>query len=321
MIRRPQIQTMPLTESKPQTFNLGDLWRLRRVFVWCDMDLGADSSGTMLADGLLNTAVKEIIIRANGRKIIEAPGRAFYKMRALLTGSPGILVSPSTITSATVHKTMIVIDMDTVRSQLARAGRLPAREMDSLVMTIVPGAGQTDMTSGGDGGGTLSGEWHVYAEGLESPRDGDGAHVGYRYVETDRVDVSAATPNNIIYLPTGRRIQRILLECFDDSALSSALITDLAVRVGSSDRRNEATFLDLQADNVELFGLETDSGGEFALPGYALIEFAREGSPADWMDTRRLKAKSARIQFTSISPTGSAWVNATIFSIADRVGA
>ena len=320
LIRRAKLIERPLAEGVPFTVNLGDIWRLHRVFMWFDGDLGADSTGTMLTNGLLNTAFKSIVISANGRKIIQTTGRALYKLRGLLTGSPGVHVSPATITGATVHKVMVVIDMDTIRSNLLRAGRMPARDLDSLQLTIIPGVGQTDMCSGGDGGGDLTGEYHIYAEGFDSERDGDGKHVGYRYIETDRVAITAGSANNVIYLPTGRRIQRILLETFDNSLLSSALITDLSVRIGTSDRRNELTFLDLQADNVELLGLETDSNGEFIPVGYALVEFARSGNPADWLDTRRMKAKAARLVFTSIAPTGTAWVNATILSVGDKIG-
>lgn len=312
------------SDGNVENVNLGNIWRLHRVFIFFVGTLtaaGGAADGALQTDGLLNTILKSIILRANGSVVGTVLGRSLYYLRAMLTGSAGVHVSTMpTGAASTAQRVMVVLDMDTIRSQMIRSGRFNAREMSELMLEITSGAVESDMIVGGDRTESMTGTFYVTGEGYEGPADGPGAlGGGFRHIKEIRQEIIAATEENVINIPVGQRIQRILLECVDNGVRDDALISTFELLVGGSDYRLQTRWLELKADNVELFGLETSSGAH-PYTGYALVELARSGNPRDWLDTRGMRSNLPTLRWTSGSPTGVAYLRASFFGVKDKVG-
>lgn len=276
---------------------------------------GGSSDATLVEDGLLKTVFKSILIQADGSDpVYNTRGVLDYFRRAIMSGSPGVLVSViPTGAASTSQRVHVVLDMDTIMSAARFAGRIPAKLLNSLTLQIQMGDVETDMVTGGDRTESMTGTIEVVGGFDDSPR---GFRGGARKASLNRYSIAAATDQARLPIPSGQVISQILLYCVDNSVRDAAILDVVKVLVGEKQVQVDTSFEDLQSDNVEFYGLELSSGAP-PYTGVAVINFDVDGDmdPQKLLDTRGLKENAARLQMTVGSPTGTAYIDVLIVGV------
>lgn len=315
---RKQVKKLVWSDSLDEIVNLGNTEYLRNVsfeFAGTLTAAGGSSDGALKQDGLLKTVLKILTLTANGSDhfgLTDAVGE--YFRRSIMSGSPGVLVSTMpTGAAATSQRFHVVIDFDQIQTAARFAGRIAAARLASLDLRVQSGAVETDMVTGGDRTESMTGTLEIVAVYDDSPRTYRG---GGRRISKKRIPISAANDKTEVAIPSGLLVSDILLVTVDNSARASTLVTDVKAQLGERDVRFESTFLDVQSDNVEKFGLELSSGAP-PYAGIALIHFDEDGdmSPAKLLNTVGLKVEGGKLVLNVGTPTGTAYVDVYIYAV------
>lgn len=317
-IFRKQIKVETFADNFDEVFNLGNTEFLKKIeieFAGTLTATGGTTDATLVQDGLLKTILRKITLTANGSDPFgNTDGVGEYYRRAIMSGSPGVLVSTiPTGAASTSQRVHVVIDMDQLMTAARYAGRVPAGRLASLDMRLEAGAVETNMVTGGDRTESMTGTYTVTAVFDSSPAGYKG---GARRIGKKRYTVTAANDKATLALPIGQYISDILLVVVDNSVRNNALLTDFNIRLGERDERNKDTFLNQQSDNVEKFGLELASGAP-PYAGVALIHFDEDGDmdPAKVLNTLKQKVEGAQLEFNVGAPTGTAYVDVYTYGV------
>lgn len=317
-VYKKQLKVITFADALDEIVNIGNLDYLRNLsfeFAGTLTAAGGSSDGALQEDGLLRTVLNILTLTANGSDpfgLTDAIGE--YYRRAIMSGSPGVLVSTMpTGAASTSQRFHVVVDFDQLQTAARFAGRIPARRLSSLDLRIQGGAVETNMVTGGDRTETMTGTLTIVALYDDSPRGYKG---GGRRITKKRVALSAANDDYEVAIPSGLLVSDILLKVVDNSARDNALLTNLEVRIGDRDVRFKSTFLDTQSDNVEKFGLELSSGAP-PYTGLALIHFDEDGdmSPSKLLNTVGLKVEGGKLIFKNGAPTGTAYVDVYVYAV------
>ena len=317
-IFRKQLKVLTYADSLDQVVNLGNTEYLRKLeieFAGTLTAAGGSSDGTLKEDGLLKTILKALTFTANGSDPFALPqGISEYYRRAIMSGSPGVLVSTMpTGAASTSQRAHVVVDFDQIQSAAKFAGRIAAARLGSLDLRLQAGAVETDMVTGGDRTESMTGTLTITAVFDSDPKAyrGGGKRIGYK-----RLQVTAADTAARVNLPSGQFIADILLYVVDNGVKANTLVTDVSVKVGERDERVKDTFLNLQSENVEKFGLELSSGAP-PYTGIALIHFDEDGDmrPSKLLNTVGLRTEGAVLQLNVGAPTGTAYVDVFTYGV------
>ncbi|GAG35569.1 unnamed protein product, partial [marine sediment metagenome] len=98
MIYRKLIDTLIFADGQQHEVVLDDLAYLRAIQIEFPNGVltaaGGSADGALLEDGLLRTILKAIEFKADGQdQFVNTVGLAEYWRRAIMSGSPGVLVS------------------------------------------------------------------------------------------------------------------------------------------------------------------------------------------------------------------------------------
>lgn len=317
-IFRKQIKIENYVDNFDEIFNLGNTEFLKKVeieFAGTLTAAGGSSDGSLVQDGLLKTILRKITMIANGSDpFVNTDGVGEYYRRAVMSGSPGVLVSTMpTGAGSTSQRVHVVLDMDQLQSAARFAGRVPAGRLSSLELRIEGGAVETNMVTGGDRTESMTGTYTVTAVFDSNPAGYKG---GARRIGKKRYAVTAANDKAVIALPIGQYIADMLFVVVDNSVRNNALLTDFNIRLGERDERNKDTFLNQQSENVEKFGLELSSGAP-PYTGVALVHFDEDGDmmPSKILNTLKMKVEGAQLEMTIGSPTGTAYVDVYTYGV------
>jgi hypothetical protein len=314
-IVRNRIKSYAYGDRKTEDVDLNAVNKLRRVILQFDGDLGVSggtTDGTLVQDGLLQTVAKQLELIADGRTIIDTDGRAEYFRRAILTGSPGMLVEPAVTAGTNPTKFNAVVDMDTLVSAARFAGRINVDLLQTLILRVKSGEADGEVVTGGDRTEALSGTVDVIAEYDEREFRG-----GHRKVSKGRLTESGATDDGRIIIPSGQLIEKILLVVVDNGARDNDLLTRVKAQIGESRILRDLSFDDIRAENIDDYGLELSSG-DFPYDGLAVIDFDKDRNmnPEKLFDTRGLKSNIARLTLEKGAGTGTSYVEAIFYGVA-----
>lgn len=317
-IFRKQIKQKVYSDNFDEIFNLGNTEFLKKIEIEFAgiLTAGAGTTdATLVQDGLLKTILKDITLTANGSDPFgNTDGVGEYFRRAVMSGSPGVLVSTiPTGAASTAQRVHVVLDMDQLQTAARFAGRVPAGRLSSLEMRIQAGAVETNMVTGGDRAESMTGLYTVTAVFDSNPAGYKG---GARRIGKKRFPVTASNDRAVIALPIGQYIADILFVVVDNGVRDNSLLTDFNIRLGERDERNKDTFLNQQSENVEKFGLELSSGAP-PYAGVALVHFDEDGdmSPAKILNTLKSKVEGAQLEMNVGAPTGTAYVDVYTFGV------
>lgn len=317
-IFRKQIKIENYADNFDEIFNLGNTEFLKKIeieFAGTLTAAGGTTDGSLIQDGLLKNILRKITLIANGSDPFgNTDGVGEYFRRAILSGSPGVLVSTMpTGAASTPQRAHVVLDMDQLQSAARFAGRVPAGRLSSLEMRIEGGAVETNMVTGGDRTETMAGTYTVTAVFDSNPAGYKG---GARRIGKKRFTVTAANDKAVVALPIGQYIADMLLVVVDNGVRNNALLTDFNIRLGERDERNKDTFLNQQSENVEKFGLELSAGAP-PYTGVALVHFDEDGDmmPSKILNTLKMKVEGAQLELTLGAPTGTAYVDVYTFGV------
>ena len=311
-IFRKQLEVKAYNDNFDESFNIGNAEYLRRIeieFAGSLVGGAGTTDATLIEDGLLKTILKKIRLTANGSdNFVDTDGVGEYFRRAILSGSAGVLVSTVGVaTAAAAQRVHVVLDMESILSGAKFSGRIPAGILASLILRLEGGAVNTDMVTGGDRTYSLTGTYTITNVFDSDPKSWKG---GGRRISKVRYPVTASNNKATIPIPVGQLISRMMLVAVDNSLRNNALVTDVKVRRGERDERIDDTFLNIQSDNVEEFGLELSSGAP-PYTGIALLNFDFDGDmrPAKVLNTTKAKVEGATLELNIGAPTGTAYVD------------
>ena len=315
---RKQVKVLTYADNLDEVVKLGNTEFLRKVeieFAGTLTAAGGSSDGSLVEDGLLKTILKALTFTANGSdKFGETDGVGEYYRRAIMSGSPGVLVSTMpTGAASTSQRVHVVIDFDQIQTGASFAGRIAAARLASVDMRVQAGGVEANMVTGGDRTESMTGTYEIVATWDTDPRSYRG---GGRRIAKQRLAVSAANTRAQVNVPSGLLVSNVLLVVVDNSGRNNALLTDIKAEIGERDVRFESTFLDTQSDNVEKFGLELSSGAP-PYTGVALIHFDPDGdmSPRKLFNTVGLRVEGGRLVFNVGSPTGTAYIDVYVYGV------
>lgn len=277
---------------------------------------GGAADGTLVEDGVFKTVFKKMELIGNGKTFYDTVGLSEYWRRAIMTGSAGVLVEPGVTVGAHVVKAFLALDLDQIqRFNLARfAGRLNVDLLDSLNLRIDSGTADGELITGGDRTETLTGTYEIIADHVEQEWRG-----GHRQASRHRADIVGSSTDLRITLPSGLMVSHILLRSIDNSVRDNDILERVKVQIGEDDIRIDQSYEALRADNVEDFGLETVSG-DAPYDGLAVINFNKDGDmdPKKLLDLRGLKDRTGRITMEVGAPTGSSFIEATVYGVRQQ---
>lgn len=316
------IKRLTVTEGQTEDVDFGRAEFLREVHFEFNGLLTAGAGTTdsaLLEDGLLKTILKKIEFFADGRPHVDTTGQAEYFRRAIMSGSPGVIVSTMpTGAAATAQRVHVVVDFDALRSLARMAGRLHIPNLASESLRLTFGVAETDMTDGaGDRTDVLSGTVDVFAVFDDIPeRFGGGRRIG-----NARWTNVGATTDARITLPSGLLISQLLFIAVDNGVRTTAVLTNVEVQLGEIERRIDQSFADLQSENVEEFGLELSAGSP-PYAGLAILNWDKEGvmDPSKVLNTVGLRDNAARLILTLGAPTGVSYVDAFYYAVDPELG-
>lgn len=318
MIYRKQIKVLTYEDALDEIVKLGNTEYLRYIsFEYAGTLTAVDGTtdATLIQDGLLKNVLKSLEVTANGSdKFTDSDGVGEYFRRAIMSGSPGVLVSTiPTGEASTAQRVHVIVDFDQIQSAARYAGRIPAARLATVDLRVQGGSVAADMVTGGDRTNTMVGSLEIVALFDSNPRSYRG---GARRIGKTRTPISAASNKQQITLPSGQLIADILLVTVDNGVRDNTLCTDIKAKIGERDVRFESTFLDLQSENVEKFGLELASGAP-PYTGVALLHFDEDGdmSPSKLLNTVGLRVEGAKLELNIKAPTGTAYVDAYVYGI------
>lgn len=300
--------------------NLGNTDFLKRLILFFDGTLtvaGGAADGALTEDGLLKTVFKAITLVANGSdSFVRTTGQAEYFRRWLLSGSPGNLENPAVAVGANACRAAVVVDFDTMRTALKRAGRIAAARLSALSLILQSGDGSNgDLVTGGDRDEALTGTIEVIGEFSQA----DEGRTGGKRIGWSRHTVTAATDDARLSLPSGLLIPRILLVAVDNGVRANTILTKVAVELGETLTLRELSFRALQAENVERYGLELSVGAP-PITGVAMVDFDvdHDLNPNKLLNTVRRRDETARLKMSVGAPTGVSYVDAFHYALDPR---
>jgi hypothetical protein len=310
--------------------DITDVEFLRRVeidFVGTLTAVGGTTDATLLEDGLLKTLLKRIEFKADGSDPFgDTHGQAEYWRRAILSGSPGVLVSTMPVgAAATAQRVHVVIDMDELASAAKFAGRIDTRRLASLTMRITNGNTETDMVTGGDRVETLAGTLSVYAVYDDGNSEaGVAGTLGYmgggRRIAQARHTIVAANNRAELPIPADMYIGKILFIAVNNNLRVDTILTNLTVKIGEKEYlRADVSWANLQNENVEDYGLQLVAGAP-PYAGLAILDFDldRDMKPSKILNTMGLRANAAKVLLTVGAPTGVSYVDMIVYGVDPR---
>jgi hypothetical protein len=327
VIFKSLLHRFAFSDNLVEDINVANVEFLRRIVFEFNGTLtaaGGTTDATLREDGLLNTVLKRLEMKADGSDpFVDSNGRAEYWRRAILSGSPGVLNSViPTGAASTAQRVHVVLDMDEVASAARFAGRIDARRLSSLDLRVTAGAVEADMVTGGDRTETMTGTLEVYAvydDGNDEAgaREGLGYKGGGRRIAQARHVVTAANQRAELPLPADLLIGKILLIAVDNGVRDNDILNDVTFKLGEREFvRADVTWEDLQSSNVEDYGLELAAG----LPPYtgvAIVEFDMDGdmAPRKVLNTVGLRANAAKILLDVNAPTGTSYIDMFVYGL------
>lgn len=317
-VYRKTVAKFAYSDSLVKDVDIGNTEFLRKLELEFNGTLtatGGTGDGSLKEDGLLKTIGKALDITANGSdKHVNTDAVGEYFRRAIMSGSPGVLVSTMpTGAAATSQRVHVVIDMDQLQTSAKFAGRVAAARLADLVLRLTTGVCETDMVTGGDRTETLTGTFEIVGVFDSDPR---GYRGGGRRITKQRLPVTAANDRARITIPSGLLVGDVLLVVVDNGVRNNVLLDTLKFQIGERDVRFETSFEDLQSDNVERFGLELSSGAP-PYTGIALVHFDEDGdmSPRKLFNTVGLRVEGGRLEMNVGSPTGTSYVDVYTYAV------
>lgn len=313
-LRRNRVKDLTFSAGDSEDVPIHTLRKARRLvfdFTGTLSVVGGAANGTLVQDGLLNTVLKKIEILADGSTIADVDGRALYFTRAVMSGSPGKLVEPGVAVGDHAVAFHVEMDFDQIASGAKFAGRLDADALDSLDLRITMGQPDGEIITGGDRVETLVGTLEIVGEYDDKEHGG-----GHRRISLRRQTIAGVNQDLRVVVPSGEMISHVLLVAVDNGVRDDDIVNRVKAQIGEDNIIRNTTWDDIQAHNVEQFGLELASGAP-PYTGIALLHFDLDGDMATdklW-DTRNLKQESATLRYDVNAPTGTSFVEAFIFSI------
>lgn len=323
MIYRVLVDTLVMSPNKQHETDLEDMPYLRAIQFEIPNGVltatGGTTDATLQQDGLLRMALKSIELLVDGQdRAVESDAIGEYWRRAIMSGSPGVLLSTvPTGASTEAQRLSVTLDFDQIVSAARFAGRIDPVDFDSIKLRIKQGVEATDMVTGGDRAYALTGDVQVIGVYDTNPANYQG---GGRRISYQRRTTIAATTDGRIIIPSGLLIGQILLVPVDNGVRDNDILQDIKIKIGENDVQREYSFEAVQSLNVEDYGLELVSG----LPPYdgvIVLDFDedRDMRPDKILNTEGLKSQTAKAILTLGSPTGVSYVDSYIYGI-DRRG-
>ena len=317
MLRRNRSKLVTFVDGGDKIVDVRNVHKLAAIALLAVGTLtvsGGTTDGAMAEDGILKTLFKNLRLETGGHPFVHTHGQAEYFRRAIQSGSAGVLVAPATPTAgAHAVKAYVVIDLDqAARNTLAHdRGRLNADVLHDLDLVMEFGNVEGDMVTGGDRAESFAGTVEIVPMHF-----GTEWRAGHRVISRRRVDVTGAGDDMRIDLPSKQMISHILLIAVDNGVRSNSLVTRVRAFIGDEDKRVDSSWNDLQADNVEAFGIPTVSG-DTPYTGLALINFDALGDmdPGKLFDLTARKEKAGKIVIENGAPTGVSYVEAITYGI------
>ena len=313
-LRRNRVKDLSFSAGDSEEIPLTTLRKLRRLvfdFVGVLSVVGGAANGSLVEDGVLRTILKKIELLADGNTIVDTDGRALYWLRAIMSGSQGVLVEPGVTVGDHAVRFHVELDFDQIATAAKFAGRINTDLLDSLDLRITMGNPDGEIITGGDRAEALVGVLEIVAEYDDKEWKGSHRRIAFR-----RYQNAGATTDARVTVPTGELISHILLVAVDNGVRDQAIVNRIKAMIGEDNVVRDVSWEELQGENVEDFGLELSSG----LPPYAglaVLFFDKDGdmNPDKLWDTRNLKQNAATLRFDINAPTGQSYVEANIFSI------
>ncbi len=315
MIRQTLLDAIAFATNGVKDIDAAKVDFLRRIIFDFTGIYTVTVEGTLAEDGFLKTIGKSLSMLAEGGdQYVESALLYEYYRRAIMSGSPGVLVNPAVTVGANTCFAHAVLDFDQLQSAAMFAGRINAKRMETNRLRVIFG---NDVDAGDMGAGiaeaTLAGTLEILGEWSDDPADWKG---GARRISVVRQTVAALNTALPIPIPDNMIIPQILLVVIDNSLRDNDLLKKVTVKLGGRDVSREISWEALRGQNVEDYGLELSSG---AAPnvGIAIIDFdlERNMDPKDLLDTRRLKSGGGQILLDVGAPTGTAYIDAVFYAV------
>lgn len=274
---------------------------------------GGSTDATIQQDGLLRSILNRIEVIADGDdSFVQSRGYGNYFLRAVMSGSPGVLRTAAVGAGAHPMAFFVVVDMDQLQGP-KWAGRIPAKNLTKIKVRTIMGDMAADLITGGDRTYALTGNLEVIAlYDSAPPKLGrQGVVAPARRIGVIRQEFTAANPELRITLPPSLWYPQFLLYAVDNAVRDNDIIQRVTVKLGENVIQYDKSWDALQSDNVETFGLELDANGEPPYAGIGVIDFDvdRDADPAKILNTRGLRDNSARLYLDVASPTGTSYVD------------
>lgn len=310
----------PYADEKVIDVDLRTVRKLRSVlisFVGVLTIAGGAANGTLVQDGVLKTVFKKMELLGNGKTFYDTKGLSEYWRRAIMTGSAGVLVNPGVAAGAHPVEAYVALDLDQIqRFNLARfAGRVNVDLLDSLNLRIETATADGDMITGGDRVETLVGTYEVIGDYHETEWKG-----GHRQVSQHRVELTGASTDSRITLPSGIAVSHIVLRAVKNDLRDNDILERIKVQIGEDDIRFDQSYEAARSRNVEDFGLETVSGAP-PYDGLVVVNFNPDGdmSPEKLLNLQGLKDRTGRITMETGAIVGSVnFIEATVAGISKK---